>query len=83
MGGNALKIRTQRLPADEYHRLASEITEQIQQISGARADPLRAYRNKADFGDLDILVAREGALPGRATGRNCYTDKTNTTKEEK
>lgn len=64
MGGNALKIRTQRLPADEYHRLASEITEQIQQISGARAEPLRAYRNKADFGDLDILAAREGALSG-------------------
>lgn len=74
MGGNALKaIRTVRLPADRYHDLAARISSALSRAFGCRAEPIPAYRDKPDFGDLDMLVEKEKVLvPG--SGREALED---------
>lgn len=59
MGGNALKIQTDRLQADEYHKLADEVVSMLR-TSGCveRAEVMINYSNKSDFGDLDVLITR-------------------------
>lgn len=59
MGGNALKhIQTVRLNADEFKILESEVVEKLKGIFGnsRRIKPTLYYRNKPDFGDLDVLI---------------------------
>lgn len=59
MGGNALKIQTERLQADDYHKLAAEVVGMLR-ASGyvKRAEAMINYSTKSDFGDLDVLVTR-------------------------
>lgn len=62
MGGNALKqYGTVRLPADRAMHIGGSISEALQTVlrGAALAGKCRmipAYRSKADFGDMDILV---------------------------
>lgn len=63
MGGNALpSVPTRRLAASEYHRLAAQVTAALTATFGARAQAIPAYRSKADFGDLDVVVEQEKVL---------------------
>lgn len=58
MGGKALKnTKTRRFPRSEYEPLASFVLESIRSLfPNARASIIRCYRNKEDFGDLDVIV---------------------------
>lgn len=63
MGGNALPgIPTRRLNAEEFHRVARSVTFALTERFGARAEAIPAYRTKADFGDLDVVVEKEKVL---------------------
>ena len=58
MGGNALKnTKTERVAADRYRRLCDEINHNpILTLRGFVTVVIPAYRNKKDFGDMDVLV---------------------------
>lgn len=58
MGGNALKnCTTRRYLADEYATLSKEVLNRLQaDFPNRRTTLLPAYKTKADFGDMDILV---------------------------
>lgn len=58
MGGNALQnTRTRRYCADEYFELKDKVIEAIRPLFPvARIEYVKAFRDKSDFGDLDILV---------------------------
>lgn len=66
MGGNALKnVKTSRLSAEVFHPLAAKLTALLREEFGARAEVIPAYTEKADFGDLDLIVEQEKVLvPG-------------------
>lgn len=53
MGGNALGFETLRLNANEYHKLAEVITDIV---PGAVLIP--SYRQKPNFGDMDLLYEK-------------------------
>lgn len=63
MGGNALArfgLFTQRLAADDFYALSSAVEKSFaSRFPGVRVQAIPAYREKMDFGDLDLLVARE------------------------
>lgn len=63
MGGNALArfgLSTHRLAAPEFHRLSAALEKAfVARFPGVRIQAIPAYREKPDFGDLDLLVARE------------------------
>ena len=56
MGGNAFE-NLKRLSAAEYKPFEAHLLQQVQTIY-ARLAPLRYYREKPDFGDLDLLVCK-------------------------
>lgn len=57
MGGSALSVPTRRLTAAEFHPLAWKLARSLSEhLHGARVEPIPAYRQKPDFGDLDLLV---------------------------
>lgn len=58
MGGNALKnCVTRRYQADEFALLADEVLHALRRdFPDRRAALLPAYRSKADFGDMDVLM---------------------------
>jgi hypothetical protein len=59
MGGNAFGYETARLRASDYYELeARSIAVLRETFPETRVEPIRAYRNKPDFGDCDILVER-------------------------
>lgn len=62
MGGNALKtVAVQRLSAADYAALSARVVGVLQQHwPHARPHLVRSVRNKADFGDMDVLVDRAG-----------------------
>ncbi len=62
MGGNALKhTETRRYAAEAFHPLAAHIVQVLREaLPGRRIEAIPAYRAKADFGDLDVLVASQG-----------------------
>ena len=60
MGGKALPTPTRRIGADEYHLISRKVQETVADVAGADARTVRAYRNKPSFGDLDLLLARDG-----------------------
>jgi hypothetical protein len=62
MGGNALKtVAVHRLSAPEYAALSSRVLGVLQrEWPAARPHLVRSFRNKADFGDMDVLVDRSG-----------------------
>lgn len=69
MGGLALKkwgIETSRLPKDEYFKIQDEIL-QVLTVRGLTAEPVKAYRNKESFGDLDVVILDTGNLKIRET----------------
>lgn len=63
MGGNALSFETKRLSKDDYDDVYDELITALQKYFGpilvARVD---SYRDKADFGDLDMLILCESNL---------------------
>lgn len=63
MGGNALKsIQTHRLDAGQYHALVPKVLEIIRSVVGDKRPlcAIEAYRQKLDFGDMDVLMASDG-----------------------
>jgi hypothetical protein len=67
MGGNALSVKTLRLGKAPYEQVARWCSERLREAYPAnRVAPIEAYRQKADFGDLDILVESTGFDPLRA-----------------
>lgn len=62
MGGSALKsIETRRVLAQELADLRPEIEQRLRTALGEEVDfrAVPAYRQKSDFGDLDIVVASD------------------------
>lgn len=75
MGGNALQqkgIKTRRADAAEYHgTIVPDVLARVQSaLPGIPARPVPAYRNKLDFGDLDIVIESD-ALPPHWQTRLC------------
>lgn len=63
MGGNALpEVPTRRLPASEFHPLAKTLAAEFRKAFGVRAEAIKSYANKEDFGDLDLLIENAGRL---------------------
>ncbi|MFZ3000941.1 MAG: hypothetical protein WA071_11505 [Undibacterium umbellatum] len=57
MGGNALKTESVRLPAARYREVEHEAVTTLQRhFPHRRIEAVIAYTDKADFGDLDILI---------------------------
>lgn len=58
MGGKALKtVVTRRVAADEYRKIKDEVVGMLRGMyPGHGIEAIPAYRKKADFGDLDVLV---------------------------
>lgn len=70
MGGNALGVPPQRLPAAQYQALGQQIMPVIADcIPGQRLALIPAYGPKADFGDMALLLSQgEGdPVPAVAT----------------
>lgn len=67
MGGKALKeIETRRVDAEEYHqRLVPDLLVHLRTFLGTerRLAVIESYRDKADFGDVDVLVESKDDLP--------------------
>ncbi len=62
MGGKALKnTQTTRLSRTDFERVSSTVSAVLRErFPGSRVEVIPAYRSKADFGDLDVLVSSEG-----------------------
>ena len=60
MGGNALsKTVTRRYEAAEYFNLADKLLSAVRKIlPDARVNDVKAYGDKASFGDLDVLIEK-------------------------
>lgn len=57
MGGNALQVPSVRLSAADYHTLENRIVQQLRQaFPHRRIESVLAYAEKADFGDMDLLI---------------------------
>ena len=69
MGGNALSTPTRRLSPTDYARVQQDVAEGLAAFGCTRVLPIDAYRQKSDFGDLDVVVDLEElvdpALPDR------------------
>lgn len=60
MGGNALSFETKRLSKDDYNDVYDELITALRKYFGSiLATRVESYRDKADFGDLDMLVLCE------------------------
>ncbi|AXH59783.1 hypothetical protein [Pseudomonas amygdali] len=65
MGGNAMQdFGARRVDADLAHRKAREVSQALDQVLAKHGCPrpchvIRAYREKATFGDVDLLVHQE------------------------
>jgi hypothetical protein len=66
MGGNALKnTQTRRLSKAEFEAVSAAVADTLARAFPAgRVASIPAYRAKADFGDLDILLSTEGMAAG-------------------
>lgn len=57
MGGKALSVKSVRLGAARYRVVERETVERLRAaFPGRRIESVIAYANKADFGDLDVLI---------------------------
>jgi hypothetical protein len=57
MGGNALQSGSVRLPASRYHDVERALVQTLTLgFPERRIEAIMAYADKADFGDLDILI---------------------------
>lgn len=60
MGGNALSFETKRLSKHDYYAVYVDIMTALQKyFDYILAERVEAYRTKADFGDLDMLILCE------------------------
>ena len=60
MGGNALSFETKRLSKDDYQNVYARIQFRLHiYFGGILSGLVDSYREKADFGDLDMLVLCE------------------------
>lgn len=60
MGGSALSVATQRIDAAAYARMGDHVIAWLDRlVPGGRATIVPSYRNKLDFGDMDVMVERE------------------------
>lgn len=60
MGGSALGIETRRLSREEYERFSRHVHgELVDLLPKARMAIVKAYAEKPDFGDLDLVAALE------------------------
>jgi hypothetical protein len=58
MGGNALQAGSVRLAAARYHEVERALVQVLRErFPALRIEAILAYADKADFGDLDILIA--------------------------
>lgn len=55
MGGSALNIETVRLEKYDYDRFCKEISEKLSECN-VKHHITTAYKNKQDFGDMDVLI---------------------------
>lgn len=64
MGGNALKnTKTRRYSANEYFALVDEVLSKFKHLFPLeKMEDVKAYRAKADFGDLDVVVKNRPGL---------------------
>lgn len=63
MGGHALpSVPTQRLSSSDYQKISDKVIGELRKTFSARAEAIPAYRTKADFGDLDVIVEKEKVL---------------------
>ena len=61
MGGNALSFETRRVSKEEYLQLVQELESKVSEGASDRIFlPIEPYRNKKDFGDIDVLVNADG-----------------------
>ncbi len=67
MGGHALSQVSVRLAAINYTRLAEDCIAQLKaRFPDNRIEMVEAYRDKPDFGDLDLLIESTGFDPHQA-----------------
>lgn len=67
MGGNALSHVSVRLTKSNYERLATDCVAKLRALyPAARVQDIVAYRNKPDFGDLDVALDAENYDPFEA-----------------
>lgn len=64
MGGRALisiGVATRRVSADEYHGfiVPKVMAGLVRALPGLRAEPVQAYRDKPDFGDMDVVIDKD------------------------
>lgn len=59
MGGNALKLVTERKSASEYFRIVDEFINTFERVFGFRPVLIKSYHTKESFGDIDFLVEGE------------------------
>jgi hypothetical protein len=65
MGGNALKNTVvRRMEKDEFDRISGELVAKLRRAFPLiMAEIVKAYEDKTDFGDIDVVISREG-VPG-------------------
>ena len=69
MGGSALHVPTRRLLRTDFEEVSARLQASLSQaLGGGRVAVVPAYRSKADFGDLDLLV--DQAAVASHGGRN-------------
>lgn len=67
MGGNALSVTAVRLTKKNFDLVSAQCVDRLQAcFPGARVVVIPAYREKADFGDCDVLVAAADYDPNKA-----------------
>lgn len=67
MGGNALSHASVRLTKSNYEHLATDCVAKLRTLyPAARVQDIVAYRNKPDFGDLDVALDAENYDPFEA-----------------
>jgi len=55
MGGTALGFQAKRMNKEQFITISADVVEKIRSL-GYTADVIPAYRDKDDFGDIDIVV---------------------------
>lgn len=83
MGGSALHVPTRRLSRNDYEQVADHLAESLSaSLGGVRVAAIPAYRSKADFGDLDLLVDRTAvAIHGGHEALRAWAENTCLTRE--
>lgn len=61
MGGSALKVQTSRMNKRDFNLLAQKCLDVVQSVCpDVRCTVVPSYFSKESFGDLDVLVSKEG-----------------------